>query len=174
MARRFKEKGFDCIQAVYPYRGYLPIQYSSRVIGKALESVRSEYDHCTFIGHSMGGLVGRHLIQRTEFSEHVDSYVSLGTPHRGVYAANLGPRIGSLSQMASGSDFLKRLNNSEWPDRIPALSISAGLEDIVYPRSSTQFKYATNITIPWVNHISLILDPRSFYEIYTWLNATIR
>lgn len=174
MARRFKEEGFDCFQAVYPYRGYTPIQYSSRAIGKLIQGIRPEYDHCTFVGHSMGGLVGRHLIQRTEYGKYIDAYVSLGTPHQGTLSANLTPKIGPLAasarQMAIGSDFLKRLNSSEWPG-IPALAISAGMEDVVFPRENTQFKNALNLTIPWTNHISLILDRRPFYEIRDWLST---
>jgi triacylglycerol lipase len=130
---------------------YVHIQRTSKLVGKIIAGLRDNYSHITIIGHSAGGLVGRHLIQRTDYGKHIDAYVSLGTPHQGALSANLTPKIGPLAasarQMAIGSDFLKRLNSSKWPG-IPALAISAGMEDVVFPRENTKFKNALNLTIP--------------------------
>lgn len=173
-AKRFKEQGYDVVQAVYPYRGYTPIQYSARAIGELVEGVRSEYDHITFIGHSMGGLIGRYLLQRTEYAGNIDAYCSLGTPHQGSYFANLMPPIGafgkSARQMKVGSQFLERLNSSRWPDGVPALAVSAGLDGIVWDAS---WDKAENITIPWTNHIAMVFDQRTFWEVWSWLTFDV-
>lgn len=174
MDSKFKEMGYDVIRAVYPYRGLTPVQYSARAVGKIAEAVRSEYDHCTVIGHSMGGLVGRYLLQRSEYADLFDAYVSIGTPHRGTLLANLGSWFSkSAAQMAAGSDFLKRLNDTEWPDRVPALAIQGGLEQIVLPHRNAKIDFGENVEIPWADHVSLILDPRTFWEIWSWMTFTV-
>src|SRR4051812_33249912 len=103
MGRWFKEQGYDVMNVVYPYKGYAPIQYSAKAIGKLIPT---GYDHCTFIGHSMGGLIGRYLIQHC--SGTIDSSVTLGSPHTGTYTTSMAPWSQSASQMRYDSEFIKR------------------------------------------------------------------
>lgn len=173
MQNRFKEMGYDVVRATYPYRGFAPVQYSARSVGRIIEAIRPEYDHCTVIGHSMGGLVGRYLCQRSEQASSIDAYVSIGTPHEGTILANLAPWSKSAQQMKRGSDFLKRLDATEWPTRIPALGVQGGLEEIVLPHSSARIPFGDNVNIPFADHLSLIVDPRTFWEIWAWLTFQV-
>lgn len=174
LQKRFKEMGYDVIRASYPYRGFAPIQYSARSVARIVEAVAPHYDHVTIVGHSMGGLVGRYVVQRLPQSQHIDAYVSIATPHRGSRLARLGSWFSkSAAQMDCDSQFLKRLNAQPWPADVPALAISGGWEDVVWPRSSCAFEDGECVTIPFANHISLLFDPRTFWEIWSWLTFTV-
>ena len=63
------------------------------------------------VAQSMGGLSARHFIKFLGPSV-VDSYVSLGTPQYGIYAACLLP-TNSGGQMCPWSSFLRNLNSGD-------------------------------------------------------------
>lgn len=101
LAKNFKAKGFDFLQVRYPNKGMDSIEHSAAPLGRLLDVVRPEYDQCFFLGHSMGGIIGRYLIQRTAHSKHIDGYVSLASPHHGVIGSRL---FSSFSESASQMD----------------------------------------------------------------------
>lgn len=92
------------------------------------------------IAHSMGGLDGRYLISRLDFSDQVRSLVSLATPHRGTYVADLAMKTPALKNLLKrylpAVDDLtcqssKKFNN-ETPDspEVAYLSIAAWTKTI--------------------------------------------
>jgi len=171
--RLCKENGYDVLRLRYPHRGFAPIQYSAKATKDLVEAIRPEYSHITFVGHSMGGLIGRYLIQRTDVGGLVDAYVSIGTPHKGTYMAFLAPWSKSAHQMRPGSEFLKRLDASPWPN-IPALTIKGALEEVVIPRSNASFDYAADeVVIPNANHASLLFNKQTFWEMWAWLTFDV-
>src|SRR5260370_337596 len=61
------------------------------------------------VGHSLGGVIARWYIQELGGEKHVDTCVTIGTPHHGTVAAYLG--IGPAAQdMRPGSDVIDRLH----------------------------------------------------------------
>jgi triacylglycerol lipase len=62
--------------------------------------------------HSMGGLSGRYFIKSLGGAATVQAYVSLGTPHYGVYPACLLPGFYG-GQMCPWSSWLSALNNGD-------------------------------------------------------------
>lgn len=164
-----KSLGYDSTRIFYPYRGFAPIQYSAKHAIEQIEEILPQYERATYIGHSMGGLVGRYLIQRVGMRGPIDSYVSIGTPHEGTYAANLAPWSKSAHQMRVGSDFLRRLNNLAWPEEIKALTIRGSLEQVVLPPRNAKFTPAKDVVVPNADHLSAVIHPQTFREIGRWL-----
>lgn len=166
--------GYDATRIFYPYRGFAPIQYSAKKAIRQIEEILPKYERATYIGHSMGGLVGRYLIQRLGMKGPLDSYVSIGTPHGGTYAANLAPWSKSAHQMRIGSDFLRRLNNLSWPEDIQALTVRGSLEQVVIPPRNAKFSPAKDVVVPNADHLSAVVHPRTFREIGQWLRELDR
>ncbi len=154
-------------------RGIVGIEESSWYAAKMLEALDREYDHITFIGHSMGGLIGRYLIQKTPHWQHIDSYISLATPHQGSPLSFLAPWSESARQMKTHSAFLKDLNEAGWPQHIPALTISGGWDPLV-PQYSTHFwAEDDHIRMARTSHMGLLLHPRVFLELWGWLTYKV-
>lgn len=172
LRKKFRDQGFDTAFLKYPYRGYGNITDTARMVARYVGAVREYYDHICYLGHSMGGLVGRYLIQRLPEGNCIDSYISLASPHQGVFLANYAPSFSyAAKQMGTKSNFITKLNATPWPENIPALAISAGWEEIVWPARNTKLLYPNieNVTIPYTTHITLPLDPRTFTETHSWL-----
>lgn len=108
--------------------------------------------------HSMGGLVGRYLIQRLGYQARVQHYVSFGTPHHGTQlgrAASWYAR--SAEQMQPGSRFLKRLNAEDRPEGIRFVAMQADFDEIVWPQTSAVLPGARNARIPDTLHVGGVL-----------------
>lgn len=168
---KFKD-GFDILKIHYEWAGLRSIAYSARSSVNILSALLPSYDHATFIGHSMGGLIGRELIQTHNLP--FQAYVSLGTPHSGSKRAKLGSFFSRAARdMTPGSEFLNKLNNAPWDIDIKALAIQACIEEAVLPTSSAEFDHAENVKVPWTTHASLIFSPRVYSEIWSWLTYDI-
>lgn len=165
LRNRFGENGFDAIFAEYKRYGFGPIQSTSFALADAIKTLRPYYEHITLIGHSMGGLIGRYMVQRLDFP--IDSCIFISTPHYGTRTAYLAPWSQSAYQMRPNSDFLKKLNNYDWPD-VPVLNIQAGWEEIVVPSSSAKWR-GENLKIDRATHLSVIYNEKTFWESYSWL-----
>lgn len=172
MRRRFEKEGYDVIYAQYPERGLGDIESSARQVEALLEALRPNYAHITLLGHSMGGLVGRFLVQQLQRHDLIDAYISMGTPHKGTLLAYLGVFSQSASEMRPNSELLQTLDQP-WPGHIPALSIQAGLDWIVYPNHSTDPGFSEHVVIKSATHSSLLVHSRSFYEAWAWLTYKI-
>lgn len=171
----FIRQGFDVVYVEYPMSGFCKIEESAALVEEKLEALRPHYEHICFVGHSMGGLVGRYIAQQRQgrgAAPAFDSYVSIGSPHHGTIYGFLGFWSDSASQMRPNSEFIKELNAQQWPMEIPVLTIEAGLDVIViYPRHSSSMQIPTedHIVIPYATHSSVIVAPRSIKEIWSWL-----
>lgn len=109
----------------------------------------------------MGGLVGRAIDDSL-----YDSYVSLGTPHNGTWAALGGFWSQAARDMIPGSKFLADLKYGRIWNKY-SLNISAQY-DILVPNSFFN-QDVEDLTIPNTTHVSLLWSKRTFYEIYSWL-----
>ncbi len=172
LKKRFIADGFDVIYAPYPQNGFGSIEDSAKQTARVLEVIKDSYDHITFVGHSMGGLVGRYIVEAMGRTDLFHAYASMGTPHQGTLLGFLGWWSTSAGEMKVHSDFYKKLV-LPWPEEIPRLSISAGLDWIVLPHSSSDLKGATQVHIPRATHSTLLVHPRIYQEIYAWLIYSI-
>jgi triacylglycerol lipase len=128
------------------------------------------------VGHSQGGLIGRHYIRFLGGEAHVDNMISLGAPHHGTSVANLLNLLGlgnclgvtACEQMTRGSDYLAALNagDESWGD-VQYTNIATRYDEIVNPwRTAFLADDVNNVNVDvqghcWarlVGHITLATD----------------
>ena len=66
------------------------------------------FERIHIIGHSLGGLIARYYVTRLGGDARVHTLITLGTPHRGSYAAYAVPTA-LMQQMRPGSDLMREL-----------------------------------------------------------------
>lgn len=129
------------------------------------------------VGHSLGGLVARYYIQRLGGHAHVHTCVTLGTPHRGTYAALVG-RGRAARQLRPGSPLIKGLSRTARQTEVRYVSFYSNLDPMVLPASNAKITEpalrARNILIKDHGHLSLLISRpliRSIAEILSNLDA---
>jgi len=180
LAKKFN-KGFDRIVLSYPDRGTrISITDICDDLYDPLSMLCRQYKFVGFVGHSMGGLVGRRLMFLSGDEKLFDAYVSIASPHSGTRLVSLLPRSlverlsPSAADMRPGSNFLRLLDEVGVPKDIPCMTIAAALDTLVWPSSSTRIKgVKDHVTIPKTSHLTVALSNRTFLEIWGWLTYGI-
>jgi triacylglycerol esterase/lipase EstA (alpha/beta hydrolase family) len=120
LAARLRADGYQAFIFGLPTSGTQDIALTAQALNTYADQVRAQTGatRVDLIGHSQGGLVGRHYVKYLGGATEVDALVSLGAPHYGTAAANLarlftlGTCVGitSCQQMSIGSSYLANLN----------------------------------------------------------------
>ncbi len=162
---------FDLGGLFYRFNTHASAKLAERIADK-IERVCDRYDLDRFhlIGHSQGGLVGRHYIQACGGHRRVKSLITLGTPHHGSPVAALGLLAmagGLLSatpwELLPGSRFLKRLKRDTFPPGIPLTSVYSK-HDLICPyphsilRPGPGDSFMKNVMVQGVGHTELTHD----------------
>ncbi|MBL8517849.1 MAG: alpha/beta fold hydrolase [Betaproteobacteria bacterium] len=106
--------------------------------------------------HSMGGLVARAWLVRSDGWRRTASLTTLGSPHHGTELARFG--LGhNVRQMVHGNAWLSALQKEEksGPRRVPVMSVHTENDNLVYPPESADLPWAANIRIEGVGHVQL-------------------
>ncbi len=111
----------------------------------------------SLVGHSLGGLVCRWMVQHVS-SSRVDRLITLATPHGGTRAARFAPgRLGAA--LRPGSELLRALGDR--PVEVPHLAVVAGQDRMVTPpASAAQVEGADVVWIDDMGHNSMLFDDR--------------
>lgn len=130
---------------------------------------RGEFGRLHIIGHSKGGLVGRHLVACLEWHRQVETLITLGTPHHGTPTALIG-LVGftglvshSVWQMLPNSSFMRMLHAHPIPATTRVVSIySKG--DLVCPWRYSELTSSDgveihNVVVAGLGHMELVDDP---------------
>jgi triacylglycerol lipase len=124
------------------------------------------------IGHSMGGLIGRYLVQRMGGDDLVHTLVTLGTPHSGTLPAHVVP-LELARQMRIGGALINELAELAPGPRTRMLVIWSDIDQLVIPQAHGRLDHpdlkARNVLIRGVGHLSLPVDGRVIREIGTTL-----
>jgi triacylglycerol lipase len=173
---RLQADGYDAYIFELPTLGTQDINLSAQALGTYADGIRDATGAAKvdLVGHSQGGLVARSYVKDFGGATEVDSMITLGTPNRGTYVANLVNFLGfgdclsvvACQQMTIGSGYLDALNAGD--DTIGAVRYTTfrTLQDeLVRPVGrATLFDGAVNVLIQsqcWlrvVGHVGLILD----------------
>ena len=124
------------------------------------------------IGHSMGGLIGRYLVQRLSGDDLVHTLVTLGTPHSGTLPAHVVP-LELARHMRIGGALINELAEPAPGCRTRMLAIWSDIDQLVIPQAHGRLDHpdlkARNVLIRGVGHLSLPVDGRVIREIGTTL-----
>ena len=143
-------------------------------LGDLVQDVCDEtgHDRVHVVGHSMGGLIGRYLVQRLGGDERVHTLVTLGTPHQGTLPARLVP-LTVARQMRVGGDLVSELREPAPGCSTRFVAFWSDIDQLVIPQSHARIEHpdlrARNVLVRGVGHLSLPVDGRVVREISTTL-----
>ena len=146
----------------------------SQRLGTLIEQVCDETGHerVHVVGHSLGGLIGRYLVQRLGGDKRVHTLVTLGTPHGGTLPAHIVP-LELARQMRIDSDLIAELAEPAPDCRTRFLAFWSDIDQLVIPQSHARVDHpdlrARNVLVRGVGHLSLPVDGRVVREIATTL-----
>jgi triacylglycerol lipase len=134
----------------------LAVDYG-RQIRDWMESLGAKKVH--LVGHSLGGLIARVLVEAMDFKDAVDSLVTVGTPHLGSALARMAPGR-NARQMRRGSGFLEKINAGAAPASVRFIGISSVSDNLVLPWNGSLSPRGNNFVLRHRGHLSLILSSK--------------
>jgi triacylglycerol lipase len=150
-----------------------PERYAA-VLGRHLRAVSEAHGSAVdVVAHSMGGLAARWCIEQRGGAQHVDSLVTLGTPHRGTYAAALGLATAGGQDMLPGSTFLDALDDGTLDPGVEYTAVWSRCDPLIVPTEHAKLPrraIASNPTVRNVDagrrgHLQLVAD-RAVFDRY--------
>jgi hypothetical protein len=160
MRRSLRRRGFAHV-CTWNYSPLLTdVARGAAEFGAHLERIceQTGYDSVHVVGHSLGGLIARYHVQRQGGDRHVESLVTVGTPHQGSVLAHVVPTP-LIRQLRPGSAVLQELTEPATDCRTPITAIYSDLDQMVLPTSSGRCDHpdltARNVLVRGVGHLSL-------------------
>lgn len=170
LRRNLRKRGFGSTYALNYSALTDDIRTVSSRLGTLVERVCEETGHerIHVIGHSLGGLIGRYLVQRLGGDERVHTLVTLGTPHAGTLPAHVVP-LELTRQMRTDSDLIAELAEPAPRCRTRFLAVWSDIDQLVIPQPNARIDHpdlrARNVLVRGVGHLSLPVDGRVIKEI---------
>jgi triacylglycerol lipase len=150
------------------------VETAAAALGRHLEQVRQDtgHDRVHVVGHSLGGLVARYLVQRLGGDGLVDSLVTLGTPHAGSRWAHVLPTP-LVRQLRPGSPLIQELAAPAPGCRTRVTAVYSDLDQMVVPSAAGRCDHpdlrARNVLVRGVGHMSLPIHRAVLDEVATTL-----
>jgi pimeloyl-ACP methyl ester carboxylesterase len=163
MRRSLRRRGFAQV-CTWNYSPFLrDVESAAAALGDHIERICQQTGHerVQVVGHSLGGLVARYLVQRLGGDRRVESLVTLGTPHQGSLWAHVVPTP-LVRQLRPGSPLLRELAEPAPGCRTPITAIYSDLDQIVVPTSAGRCDHpdldTRNVQVRGVGHMSLPMN----------------
>jgi pimeloyl-ACP methyl ester carboxylesterase len=140
---------------VLPQLGYnlAPIPDTAATAQRYLDDHGLE--HVVIVGHSKGGLVGKHMMTIDDVAGRIDRLVAIASPFSGSTRAKYVP-VRTIRPFIPGSELLSSLSaNLEINSRITSIYPET---DQVIPNGSF-LEGAANVTLPLVGHFRILSNP---------------
>lgn len=109
------------------------------------------------VGHSLGGLLARHLVEIDGLGDRIDTVVTLATPHLGSALAALVP-LRAMHQMRRGSAYLETLNNRPLPGEVRFVGICSTHDNLVLPWNCSLSPRGDNFILRYQGHTTLLFS----------------
>jgi triacylglycerol lipase len=160
MRRSLRRRGFAQV-CTWNYSPLLrDVESAAAALGDHIEQICQQTGHerVQVVGHSLGGLVARYLVQRLGGDRRVESLVTLGTPHGGTWWAHLLPTP-LVRQLRPGSPLLRELAAPAPGCRTRVTAVYSDLDQMLVPSRVGRCDHpdlrARNILVRGVGHMSL-------------------
>lgn len=160
MRRNLRHRGFTSVCS-WNYSPLLAdVVRGAADLGAHLERVCEQTGHerVHVVGHSLGGLLARYHLQRQGGDRHIESLVTLGSPHQGSVLAHLLPTP-LVRQLRPGSAVLRELAEPAPGLRTPVTAIYSDLDQVVLPTAAARCDHpdlsARNVLVRGIGHMSL-------------------
>jgi pimeloyl-ACP methyl ester carboxylesterase len=160
MRRSLRRRGFAQVCSWNYSPRLRDVESAAATLGRHVERVcqQTGHDRVHVVGHSLGGLVARYLVQCLDGDDRVDHLVTLGTPHGGSRWAHALPTpLGR--QLRPGSALLRELDAPARGCRTELTAVYSDLDQVVVPSSAGRCVHpdlqARNVLVRGVGHMSL-------------------
>jgi hypothetical protein len=160
MRRSLRRRGFAQV-CTWNYSPLLrDVESAAAALGAHIAKVCQETGHerVHVVGHSLGGLVARYLVQRLGGDRRVESLVTLGTPHGGTLWAHVLPTP-LVRQLRPDSPLLKELAEPAPGCRTRVTAVYSDMDQMLVPcrvgRCDHPDLQARNVLVRGVGHMSL-------------------
>jgi hypothetical protein len=160
MRRSLRRRGFAQVCS-WNYSPLLrDVESAAVALGAHIERICQDtgHDRVHVVGHSLGGLVARYLVQRLDGDERIDSLVTLGTPHAGTLWAHMLPTP-LVRQLRPGSSLIRELAQPAPGCRTQVTAIYSDLDQMLVPAAVGRCEHpdlrARNVLVRGVGHMSL-------------------
>lgn len=160
MRRALKRRGFAQVCSW----NYSPLQRdvesAAAALGRHIEQICQDTGHerVHVVGHSLGGLVARYLVQRLGGDARIESLVTLGTPHAGTRWAHVLPTP-LVRQLRPGSPLMRELAEPAPSCRTRITAVYSDLDQVVVPSAAGRCDHpdlqARNVLFRGIGHMSL-------------------
>ena len=120
------------------------------------------------LGFSMGGIIGRYWIQKFNGYKRTRRFISIGSPHKGTFMAQLVPKypFRGISEMKINSKFLRGLaKNDSFFDEIECISFFTYWDLMVFPSWWTNLNFGEKISVKVYKHRNLVRNRFSVEKI---------
>jgi triacylglycerol lipase len=169
--RALRRRGFTDLSSFDYGLRTSDIRAAAADLGAAVDTVaaRSGYERIHVIGHSLGGLIARYLVQRLGGHDRVQTLVTLGTPHQGTVLARYGPALPLVRQLRPESDVFAELAEPAPGCSTRFVSFYSDLDHLVVPSRNGRIDHpdlhVRNVAVSGVGHMSLPNNGRIAFQI---------
>tara|TARA_B100000700_G_C14977612_1_gene824669 strand:+ start:148 stop:753 length:606 start_codon:yes stop_codon:yes gene_type:complete len=111
------------------------------------------------VGFSMGGLIGRVWLQEMHGAERTSRFISVGSPHKGTFTAQLVPSwfLAGVAEMKRSSIFLNELNSDFLAlNEVECISFFCVLDLMVFPGWEAVLPVGSAFRLPVLTHKALM------------------
>lgn len=159
--RRALENDADWFDA-YEYASLSDPRRLARELGDYVESLSDHVDALVVVGHSLGGLLLRMVLQSTARVDHVVGYAAICAPLNGTWRSKLAPSPNlrmlrpdspMIGQVLATADRLRRLDGR-------VLTIAARRDQFIAPHDSALLDGAEQLVLEDRAHVAGLFDPR--------------
>ncbi|MGW2016168.1 esterase/lipase family protein [Streptomyces sp. NPDC001927] len=141
------------------------LRVAAELLGRHVEELcaRTGHHEVDIVGHSLGGLIARHYVQRQGGDARVRTLVMLGTPHSGTTAAPWAGAHPLVRQMRPGSDVLQELAEPAPDCRTRCVSFWSDLDQVMVPVETARLDHPDlrvhNVRVSGIGHLALPVHP---------------
>ncbi len=160
MRRNLRRRGFTQI-CTWNYSPLLrDVARGAADLGAHIEDIceQTGHDRVHVVGHSLGGLIARYLVQKQGGDRRVQTLVTLGTPHQGSLWAHVLPTP-LVRQLRPGSEVLRSLDEPAPGCRTSVTAVYSDLDQVVVPTSAGRCEHpdlaVRNVLVRGIGHMSL-------------------
>lgn len=163
--RRLERDGFPVFTVTFPGLGLQDIERSGDTLEARIDEVieATEADRVHLVGHSLGGLVIREVVQKRGRTDTIGTCATLGTPHQGTVTSLVAVVRPACRQMLPGSSYLRDL--SAEPLEVPFVNVYANPDSLVVPFGNARFPGAENHRIRIGGHWGLLFRNAAYRPI---------
>lgn len=167
---RLRRAGFDCVISINT-PPWLELTTLTERVRRTVEQVRAATgaEQVHLVGHSMGGITARALLQGQDGAVGVANCVTIGSPHRGSRLARLAvSRLGR--SLLPGSEFLARLNADPLPKQVRFTAIYSRHDNIIVPMENARLDGAHSLELTGIGHTALLFSRQAANAVIAALN----